>query len=111
MPRFEPVLVPPKNQAACGSDLQESQREAGLACDLKKSTQQRCTAPHFIRLYRAMNQFAQHCFVMLHNPAKPRPEVITIAIAPRRGITSSKLRCFSLQNKAVDRSEKAQSER
>jgi len=49
--------------------------------------------------------------VMLYNPAKPRPEVITIAIAPRRGITSSKLRCFSLQNEAVDRSEKAQSER
>jgi hypothetical protein len=48
---------------------------------------------------------------MLHNAAKYWPEVITIAIAARLGKTSSKLRCFSFQNEAVDRSEKAQSER
>jgi hypothetical protein len=55
MPRFVPVLVPPKDQAACGSDLQEAQGKTCLACDLKKSTQQGCAAAHFIRLYRAMN--------------------------------------------------------
>src|SRR5262245_35390290 len=109
--RFVPVLVPAKDQAACSSDLQEAQRKTGLACDLKKSTQQRCAAAHFISLHGAMNQLAQHCLVMLHNTAKPWPEVITIAIAARRGITSSKLRCFFLKNEAVDRSEKAQSER
>src|SRR5215475_5071302 len=93
---FVPVLVPAKDQAACSSDLQEAQRKTGLACDLKKSTQQRCAAAHFICLYGALNQFAQHRFVMLHSTAKPGPEVITIAIATRRGITSSKSRCFVL---------------
>ena len=37
--------------------------------------------------------------------------VITIAIAAREGITSSKLRCFFLQNEAADPLEKAESER
>ena len=108
---FVSVLVPPKDQPACGSDLQEAQGKTGLACDLKKSTQQRRAAAYFIRLYGAMNQLAQHCLASLHNTAKPGPEVITVAIPASRGITSGKLRCFFLENEAVDRSEKAQTER
>jgi len=48
--------------------------------------------------------------MMLHSAAKPGPEAITIAIAAHRGITNSEFRCFPLQNEAMHRSEKAQSE-
>jgi hypothetical protein len=49
--------------------------------------------------------------VTLKDIAKPGPEVITIAITARRGITRSKLWGFALQNETVDRSKKAQSQR
>jgi hypothetical protein len=47
---------------------------------------------------------------MLQNIAQPGPEVIAPAVASRRGIASGKLRRFFLQNEAVDRPDKAQSE-
>jgi|HubBroStandDraft_6_1064221.scaffolds.fasta_scaffold64774_2 hypothetical protein len=111
MTRFVEVVVPAKDQPRRGSDLQQAQRETSAARDLNKSAQQGRAAACFIGLHWAMNEFAEHCCLLLHNGVKPGPGGVTVAIATRRGITGSKLRRLALQHDAVDCPEKTQSKR
>src|SRR5882724_1596024 len=111
IPLLVAVVVPAQVQPRARADLEQAERQAGLARDEQEAAEERGRAPHLVGLTRAPDERAQRVAVLLERVAERRPGAVEPRLAARRRVVARERRRAALEHEPVHGAQEAQRER
>src|SRR5204862_5813016 len=110
-PLLVSVVLPAQVQPPARANLEQAERQPGLALDEQKAAEERGRAPHLVGLHGRRDERAQRVAVLLERVAERRPGAVELRRTAGRRVVARERRRAALEHEPMHGAEEAERER